>query len=75
MIKYSKEWLMTVELMEFINEIDSDNASEFVESLYRNLDPHEPFLSQQNEEQEKWLYSLYQKYVEGDEDAAAEVYE
>lgn len=78
MPKQTREWLMVVELMEFLNEIDSDNAAEFIEKLYTNLDPYMPFAEQvigDVEKQSKWLYSLYEKYINQDEDAAREVYE
>ena len=72
------EWRMTVELMEYINEIDSDNAAEFVENLYKNLEPHTSFDEQimgDVEKQRKWLFSLYERYVNDDLEAAGEIYE
>lgn len=78
---HSEEWGMVIKLMEFINEIDSDRAAEFVENLYEHLDPYTPFEDvvegnqESVEKQRKWLYSLYEKYVNKDPEAAQEVYE
>lgn len=64
--------------MEFINEFTTDDSEDFVRKLYQNLDPYEPFEEQvigDVEKQRKWLYSLYEKFVNEDEDAAREIYE
>lgn len=69
---------MVVELMEFVNEIESDKAADFIENLYQNLDPYAPFEDQMQgdvEKQRKWLYSLFERYVNEDPEAAAEIYE
>lgn len=75
---HTPEWRMVIELMEYINEIDSDNASDFVENLYKNLEPHTPFEEQIEgdvEKQRTWLNSLFQRYVNGDLEAAQEAWE
>ncbi len=66
---------MVVELAEVINEIDSDDAAQFVEDLYYHLDPFLAWEEQQTEEQRRWLYSLYEKFVNHDEEAARQIYE
>lgn len=73
-MKPTKEWDMVVELAEMINDLETDEQETFITDLYNNLDPFLPFLDQQNEEQERWLYALYEKYVNGDEDAAQDMY-
>lgn len=71
----SREWEMVVELAELINELETDEQVQFIEELYNHLDPFLRFLDQKDSGAEKWLYSLYEKYVNEDEDAAREVYE
>lgn len=66
---------MIVELAEMITELETDAQEAFISDLYNNLDPFLGFLEQQSPQQEKWLYSLYEKYVNGDEDASGEVWE
>lgn len=63
---------MVVELAEMITWLETDEQSDFVEGLYNNLDPFLPFLEQQSERQEKWLYYLYERFVNGDEYATYE---
>lgn len=65
---------MVCELAEVITLLETDEQETFIEDLYNNLDPFLPFLEQQSEEQEKWLYSLYAKFIDGDEDAAEDIY-
>lgn len=66
---------MVQELAEMITELETDEQETFITDLYNHLDPFLPFLEQQSQEQEKWLYSLYEKYVNGDEEACAEAWE
>lgn len=66
---------MVQELYEMIDDLKKEEQKVFVFDLFNNLDPYMPFLEQQSEESEKWLYSLYEKYVNGDEEAAKEYYE
>lgn len=73
-MKPTKEWEMVCELAEVITLLETDEQETFIEDLYNNLDPFLPFLEQQSEEQEKWLYSLYAKFIDGDEDAAEDIY-
>ena len=70
----TKEWAMVQELAEVITELETDEQETFITDLHYHLDPFLPFLEQQSPEQEKWLYSLYEKYVNGDDDAAEDVY-
>jgi len=65
----TKEWQMVVELAEMIRNLETEEQQEFIADLYNNLDPHLPFLDQQNEKQEKWLYVLYDYYCEDNQDA------
>lgn len=73
-MKPTKEWDMVVELAEMINDLETDEQEAFITDLYNHLDPFLPFLEQQSPDQEKWLYALYEKYVNGDEDAAQDLY-
>lgn len=73
-MKPTKEWRMVLELAEMITELETDEQETFIEDLYNNLDPFLPFLEQQSPEQERWLYFLYEKFVEGDQDAAEDIY-
>lgn len=66
---------MVLELMDMVTEIDTDKGSDFVEDLYKHLDPYLPFREQQSEEQEKYLNYLYEKFVNGDEEAAQEAWD
>lgn len=60
---------MVVELAEMIRNLETEEQQEFISDLYNNLDPHLPFLDQQNEKQEKWLYVLHDYYCNDNEDA------
>ena len=75
----TKEWGMILELMECLDDM-TDEAAKFIKELHYNLDPHEPFLDQMEgldcgKNQEKWLYSLYEKHCNEDEEAAADIYD
>jgi len=79
-MKESAEWGMVQELMLYMDEFDTDEQKQFIQSLFDNLDPYTPFCDQMEglaggENQEKWLYSLYERYCNGDEDAAREIYD
>lgn len=66
---------MVLELMDMVTEIDTDKGSDFVEDLYKHLDPYLPFREQQSEEQEKYLNYLYEKFVNDDLEAARAYYD
>lgn len=70
----SLEWEMVVELMDYLDDM-TDSSRSFVKSLYDNLSPHDPFLEQQSDKQLQWLYSLYERHVCEDEEAARDMYE
>ena len=80
-MEQTPEWEMICSLYEIIDELETDAQQEFIKSLYNNLDPYQPFeeqvegLEESVEKQTKWLYSLYEKYVEGDDESAKEVWE
>ena len=44
----------------------SENSQIFLEGLYENLDPYEPFLEQQSQKQLKWLQELHENHILGD---------
>ena len=74
-----REWFMVCELMDCLDDM-TDNAAEFIETLHANLDPHEPFLDQMEgldvgKKQEQWLYSLYEKHMNEDDEAAQDIYD
>lgn len=73
-MKSSKEWDMVQELYEMIDDLDTHEQQEMVKTWFDNLDPHSPFLEQQTEDQQKWLYSMYERFVNGDDEAAEEYY-
>jgi len=63
----SAEWLKVCELMDELwkhNLNMTINSELFIEGLYNNLDPFEPFLEQQSLKQKKWLDELHAKYIE-----------
>ena len=70
----TKEWEMIVELAGMITELETDEQEDFITDLYNNLDPFLPFLEQQSQKQEKWLYALYEKYC-NDNDELLKEYE
>lgn len=68
---------MTEELMGCLDDMTEAGAS-FVKTLHDNLDPYEPFEDQVEgdpEKQKKWLFSLYEKHINQDEEAAQDVWE
>ncbi len=65
----SREWNMTQELMECIDDIEVENQQLFIQGLFDYLDPYIPFLEQQTEKQLNYLYQLHNLYVNGNEDA------
>lgn len=69
-----KEWELVQELIQVIDDFDNDEQRDFILSLFEFLDPNLPFLEQQSEEQQKWLYYLHEKFVNGDEESANEYY-
>lgn len=71
----SKEWDQVQELYEMIDEIESFEAQDFITELFDLLDPDLPFLEQKSGQALKWLNSLYEQYVNGDEDAAKEIWD
>ena len=77
MPEQTKEWKMVVELHKVLDDLTT-NAQDFIESLYDNLDPYMAFLEQvegAGVEQERWLFSLYAKHIELDDEAAREIYD
>lgn len=64
-----KEWQMVQELYEMIDELETFEQQTFIQDLFDNLDPYMPFLGQQSPAQEKWLYTLYDYYLNENEDA------
>jgi len=56
------EWLMVCDLMLTLGKLPLRQA-EFVENLYKHLDPHEPFLEQQSVKQLKWLKFIHSKIM------------
>ena len=68
-----KEWNMVQELMEMIEDLETSKQQDFIQNLFDNLDPHEPFLDQCNQKQQDWLYILYDYYINGNEDAFEEI--
>lgn len=66
---------MIQELYEMIDELETAEQQTMVREWFDNLDPHIPFLEQQSEEQQKWLYYMHEFYVNGDEDSARDYYE
>lgn len=70
---------MVAELMDYLDDM-TDSARVFVQSLHDNLDPYEPFLDQmeglaEGKRQEAWLYSLYEKHMNEDAEAAQDIWE
>lgn len=70
---------MVLELMDCLDDM-TDEAASFVQSLHDNLDPYESFLEQMEgldggKKQEKWLYSLYERHMNEDAEAAADIYD
>ena len=65
---------MIVELMDSTDDM-TDEAATFVKELHEYLDPHSPFLEQQSEKQHAWLYSLYEKHMNEDDEAAQDIYD
>lgn len=39
----------------------------FIANLYKHLDPHEPFLSQQSSKQHKWLNWIHSRYIKNED--------
>ena len=72
--EYSKEWEMINELMECRDDM-TDDAAAFVLDLFNFLDPYAPFLDQQSERQHAWLYSLYEKCCNEDDEAAEDCFD
>lgn len=76
----SNEWGMVEELFEIHDEL-SEDAEDFILNLHEHIDPYSPFFEQLiglpdgMERQMKWLYSLYEKYCNHDQDAGNEVWE
>lgn len=66
---HSKEWDLIQELMEQIEDLETDTQRDFVENMFNNLDPHEPFLEQCSVKQQDYLYILHDYFVNGNEDA------
>lgn len=58
----AEEWLMVADLIPMLANLPLGQAS-FVETLYKNLDPHMPFLEQQSEKQLKWLKFIHNKNI------------
>lgn len=79
-MKETREWEMICELMDCRDDM-TDSAREFIESLYHNLSPHEPFkdqligLPESMDKQEKWLLSLYEKHCNEDDEAAEDIFD
>jgi hypothetical protein len=69
-----REWQMVKDLMESRDDM-TDAACDFVEDLHEYLDPNLPFLEQQSEEQQRWLYSLWEKHMNQDDEAAQDIYD
>lgn len=63
------EWDLIQELMECLEDLDTEEQRDFVEGLFLNLDPHLGFLEQQSPKQLKWLEILHRVFVDGDEEA------
>ena len=70
----SREWLMINELMGSRDDMTPE-AEAFIIDLFNFLDPHAPFLDQQSEKQHAWLYSLYEKICNEDEEAAQDIFD
>ena len=76
----TEEWRMVQELYEIHDELP-ELAEEFIMNLYRNIDPCVDFrlqligLPMGVEKQMKWLYSLYERYINFDTDAAQEYWD
>ena len=73
----TREWLMVEELMDCLDDM-TDGARKFIETLYGQLDPHEPFIDQVEgnpEKQLKWLHSLYERHMNEDEEAANDIWD
>lgn len=73
-MKTIREWAMAQELEKIIDELP-DEAQVFIQTLIEHLDPHSPFLEQQSERQSKFLYGLYERHCNEDEEAAQEYLE
>ena len=70
---------MIVELMDCLDDLN-DNEVEFIQSLFDNLDPYEPFLEQMEGlaggvNQEKWLNAIYERVCNEDDEAAEDIYD
>lgn len=71
---------MVVELHEVKDELTPE-AEDFIIELYDNVDPHAPFseqligLPEAVDRKLKWLYSLYDKHINFDPEAAREYWE
>lgn len=73
----SLEFMMTEELMGCLDDM-TENARKFIQTLHDNLDPYEEFSEQVEgdpEKQRKWLFSLYEKHMNQDEEAAQDVWD
>lgn len=74
------EWRMVEDLYKIHDELTQE-AEDFIMKLHENLDPHTPFREQviglpaSVEKQEKWLFSLYEKHVNFDDEAAREYWD
>lgn len=73
-MKQIKEWDYIQELYEIIDDL-SPSQQEMVRSWFENIDPNEPFLSQQSEKQLNWLMWMWDKFVNGDDESAREWYD
>ena len=73
------EWNMIQELYEIIDELETPAQQEFVKNLFENIDPYTPMEDQliglNPGKQLAWLYSLYEKFVNGDEETAREYWD
>lgn len=61
----SKEFMQVCDLMHQIEHLSmaiSPQAENFIEGLYHNLDPYEPFLNQCSKAQQTYLNDLWRDY-------------
>jgi hypothetical protein len=61
MLKPTEEWCKVCDLLPFIGVL-TRKQEKYVKSLYDNLDPYAPFLSQQSAKQLKWLTWIHDKF-------------
>ena len=79
-MKMTREWMMIEDLYSLREEFDTEAQRVFIEDMHAHVDPYAPFKDQMvglenGEPQERWLYSLWERYINLDEDAANEIYE